>query len=70
MIVDQVAREHEANRELFRIVHEVAVRYAGRPLDEIVTVLHRDLPGTPPLSYDEILRIAEQITVGRDPSGL
>ena len=69
MIIDQVTRDHEANRELFRIVHEVAVRWAGHPLNEIVDVLRRELPGTPRLSDDEVLRIAEQIMVGRDPSG-
>ncbi|GAA0969312.1 hypothetical protein GCM10009555_016170 [Acrocarpospora macrocephala] len=70
MIIDRVSREREANRLLFRIVHHVAIHHAGRPFDEIVGVLRRELPGSPPLAEEEIRRIAEQISVGRDPSGL
>ncbi|GAA0375821.1 hypothetical protein Acor_73300 [Acrocarpospora corrugata] len=69
MIFDRVSHEREANRLLFRIVHHVARQHAGRPLDEIVTVLQRDLPPAPTLAEEEIRRIAEQISVGRDPSG-
>ncbi|GIH27470.1 hypothetical protein Aph01nite_57800 [Acrocarpospora phusangensis] len=70
MIIDRAAYDREANRLLFRVVHEVAVRHAGRPFDEVVQVLRRDLPGSPSLAEEEIRRIAEQISVGRDPSGL
>ncbi|WP_433249170.1 hypothetical protein ACQPYK_01895 [Streptosporangium sp. CA-135522] len=62
--------EHEANRVLFRIVHEVAVGYAGADVAQVVAVLRRRLVDVPGLDDHGFLRIAEEISVGRDPSGL
>jgi len=70
MIADRVTREREANLALFRAVHEVAVRHAGEPFHQVVSVLTNSLPGVPGLDDTEIRRIAEEISVGRDPSGL
>lgn len=70
MIVDRVTREREANLGLFRIVHEVAIRHAGQPLHEVIPILRRSLPSVPHLDGTEVRRIAEEISVGRDPSGL
>ncbi len=70
MIADRVTREREANLILFRIVHDVAVRHAGQPLNEVIPILRRSLPGAPHLDEAEVRRIAEEISVGRDPSGL
>jgi hypothetical protein len=70
MINDGAGREHEANLVLFRTVHEVAVRHGGEPFQQVVTALTRSLPRTPRLGADEVRRIAEEISVGRDPSGL
>jgi hypothetical protein len=69
-ISDQVTAEREVTRMLFRTVHDVAVEQAGHPLREVVEALRSRLPGTPQLDDAAILRIAEQISVGRDPSGL
>ncbi|MEV8630832.1 hypothetical protein AB0395_04175 [Streptosporangium sp. NPDC051023] len=62
--------EHEANRVLFRVVHEVAVGYAGADVSLVTAVLHRRLTGVPGMDDHGIRRIAEEISVGRDPSGL
>ncbi|MBO3745934.1 hypothetical protein J5X84_07620 [Streptosporangiaceae bacterium NEAU-GS5] len=69
-IFDQVTAEREATRTLFRIVHDVALEQAGRPVREVVAALRGRLPGTPRLDDIEIIRIAEQISVGLDPTGL
>ncbi|GLX05525.1 hypothetical protein [Microbispora sp. NBRC 16548] len=70
MIVDRATREHEDNLVLFRAVHEVAVRHAGAPYHQVISALTAGLPGTPRLAADELRRIAEEISLGRDPSGL
>ncbi|ADG86880.1 hypothetical protein TBS_19560 [Thermobispora bispora] len=70
MIGDDATRQYEANQALFRAVHEVAVRHAGAPFDQVVSALTGSLPPTPRLQADEIRRIAEEISLGRDPSGL
>lgn len=62
--------EHEANRLLFRIVHEVAVGHAGADVSQVVAVLRRRLVNVPGLDGHGLRRIAEEISVGRDPSGL
>ncbi|MFI6798510.1 hypothetical protein [Streptosporangium canum] len=62
--------EHEANRLLFRIVHEVAVGHAGADVSQVVAVLRRRLVNVPGLDDHGLRRIAEEISVGRDPSGL
>jgi hypothetical protein len=62
--------EHEANRVLFGIVHEVAMGYAGAGVAEVAAVLRRRLVSVPGLDEQGIRRIAEEISVGRDPSGL
>ncbi|MEW9527488.1 hypothetical protein [Microbispora sp. NPDC049125] len=64
------ARVHEDNLMLFRAVHQVAVRHAGEPYHQVVAALWAGLPGTPRLGPDELRRIAEEISLGRDPSGL
>ncbi|MFI6324589.1 hypothetical protein ACIBG8_44175 [Nonomuraea sp. NPDC050556] len=55
---------------LFRAVHGVAARYAGQPVPVVVDALLRYVPKAPGVAESEILRIAEEISVGRDPSGL
>ncbi|WP_433220077.1 hypothetical protein [Microtetraspora malaysiensis] len=70
MIADRVTQEREANLTLFRVVHEVAVRHGGRPFHEVLPILRRALPPVPGLDEPEVRRIAEEIAVGRDPSGL
>lgn len=62
--------EHEANRALFGTVHEVAVRYAGAEVSQVMAVLRGRLVGVPGMDDHGIRRIAEEISVGRDPSGL
>ncbi|GGS61568.1 hypothetical protein GCM10010156_20250 [Planobispora rosea] len=61
---------YEADRALFRTVHEVAVEYAGAAVPRVTAVLRHRLNGVPGLDGPELLRIAEEISVGRDPSGL
>ncbi|GIH75082.1 hypothetical protein [Planobispora longispora] len=61
---------YDAERALFRIVHEVAVEYAGAAVPEVVAVLRRRLGGVPGLDGPDLRRVAEEISVGRDPSGL
>ncbi|GII28362.1 hypothetical protein [Planotetraspora mira] len=70
MAADRVSREREANMVLFRAVHDVARRHAGEPFHQVVSALASTLPGTPRLDEAELRRIAEEISVGRDPSGL
>ncbi|SDI28973.1 hypothetical protein SAMN05421505_14243 [Sinosporangium album] len=65
-----VELEREANLALFRTVHEVAVRFAGRPAPVVFEALWHALPPAPGLERAEIRKIAEEISVGRDPSGL
>ncbi|MBB5130878.1 hypothetical protein HNP84_000566 [Thermocatellispora tengchongensis] len=62
--------EHEANMALFRVVHEIATRFAGRPVPVVLAELRARVPAAPGLDGGELLRIAEEISVGRDPSGL
>ncbi|GAA3076148.1 hypothetical protein [Streptosporangium carneum] len=62
--------EHEANRALFGVVHEVAVGYAGADVPLVMAVLRRRLSGVPGMDDHGLRRIAEEINVGRDPSGL
>ncbi|MEV7008806.1 hypothetical protein [Streptosporangium sp. NPDC051022] len=62
--------EHEANRALFGTVHEIAVGYAGADVSLVATVLRGRLAGVPGMDDLGIRWIAEEISVGRDPSGL
>ncbi|PZG42790.1 hypothetical protein C1I98_19385 [Spongiactinospora gelatinilytica] len=64
--------EHERNLALFRIVHEVATHHAGRPVPAVLATLRDRVPRAPGLGLDEgaLLRIAHEISVGHDPSGL
>jgi hypothetical protein len=70
MITDRADREHKANLDLFRAVHEVAIRHAGEPVRQVLSALEGSLPRAPRLNPDEVRRIAEEISLGRDPSGL
>ncbi|GAA0383416.1 hypothetical protein GCM10009530_37820 [Microbispora corallina] len=70
MTIDRATRAHEDNQTLFRAVHEVAVRHGGQPFHQVVAALTRTLPREPHLGADEVRRIAEEISLGRDPSGL
>ncbi|GAA3310033.1 MULTISPECIES: hypothetical protein [Nonomuraea] len=56
--------------QLFRTVHIIASRFAGQPVPVVMEALTRYLPQAPGISSPEIRRIAEEISVGRDPSGL
>ncbi|WP_285777714.1 hypothetical protein [Microtetraspora sp. NBRC 13810] len=67
---DGVAEERAANLLLFQAVHEVATGYAGRQVPAVLAALRRHLPAAPGLDAAELLRIAEEISVGRDPSGI
>ncbi len=62
--------DHEANRALFWIVHEVATRHAGADVSLVMAVLRGRLAGVPGMDEYGLRRIAEEISVGRDPSGL
>jgi hypothetical protein len=62
--------EHEANRALFGVVHEVAVRYAGADVPRVTAVLRGLLAGVPGMDEHGLRLIAQEISVGRDPSGL
>ncbi|MDP9863763.1 MULTISPECIES: hypothetical protein [Streptosporangium] len=62
--------DRDAERALFRTVHEVAVGYAGVEVSQVFDVLRRRLVGVPGLDDHGLRRIAEEISVGRDPSGL
>ncbi|MEW9554598.1 hypothetical protein [Nonomuraea sp. NPDC050783] len=61
---------HDTEEALFRAVHGIAGRLAGSPVPVIMKALVRDLPKAPGLEVAELRRIAEEISVGRDPSGL
>lgn len=61
--------QHEANLRLFRAVHDIAVAHAGQPVAVVAGVLRERLPREAGLAEAEIRRIAEEISVGRDPSG-
>jgi hypothetical protein len=60
----------ETEEALFRVVHSIAGRLAGRPVPVVMDALARQLPPAPGITMAEIRRIAEEISVGRDPSGL
>lgn len=62
--------DRDAERALFRTVHEVAVGYAGAEVSQVFDVLRIRLAGVPGLDGHGLRRIAEEISVGRDPSGL
>ncbi|GAA4515487.1 MULTISPECIES: hypothetical protein [Nonomuraea] len=55
---------------LFRTVHGIAGRFAGQPVPVVIDALLRQLPQAPGFTGADIRRIAEEISVGRDPSGL
>ncbi|UBU13681.1 hypothetical protein [Nonomuraea gerenzanensis] len=56
--------------ELFRAVHGVAGRFAGQPVPVVMEALLRQLPKASGVEVADIRKIAEEISVGRDPSGL
>jgi hypothetical protein len=62
--------EHEANQMLFQVVHEVATGLAGRPAPSVFAALRGRVPRAPGLDDGELMRIAQEISIGRDPSGL
>ncbi|HLU72049.1 MAG TPA: hypothetical protein VKZ82_07700 [Nonomuraea sp.] len=55
---------------LFRTVHGIAGQMAGQPVPTVIDALVRQLPQSSGLTGDDLRRIAEEISVGRDPSGL
>ncbi|WP_084955621.1 hypothetical protein [Thermoactinospora rubra] len=61
---------HDSDQALFLAVHGVAARYAGQPVPTVMRALIDQLPAAPGITVEEIRRIAEEISVGRDPSGL
>ncbi|MEV0351735.1 hypothetical protein AB0H88_38700 [Nonomuraea sp. NPDC050680] len=61
---------HDTDEALFRAVHGIAGRLAGQPVPVVMDALLRHLPKAPGLDMAELRRIAEEISVGRDPSGL
>jgi hypothetical protein len=61
---------HDTDEALFRAVHGIAGRLAGQPVPVVMAALMRQLPKAPGLDLAELRRIAEEISVGRDPSGL
>jgi hypothetical protein len=60
----------DADEALFRAVHGIAGRLAGEPVPVVMTALLTQLPEAPGLDAVQMRRIAEEISVGRDPSGL
>ncbi|MFB9630792.1 hypothetical protein [Nonomuraea helvata] len=60
----------DTEEALFRAVHGIAGRFAGQPVPVVMEALMRHLPKAPGLEVAEIRKIAEEISVGRDPSGL
>ncbi|MET9343934.1 hypothetical protein ACWENQ_06240 [Nonomuraea sp. NPDC004354] len=58
------------DKQLFQAVHMIAARFAGQPVPVVMAALSTHLPQAPGISAPEIRRIAEEISVGRDPSGL
>ena len=61
---------HDTDEALFRAVHGIAGRLAGQPVPVVLDALMRQLPKAPGLDVAQLRRIAEEISVGRDPSGL
>ncbi|GAA2208616.1 hypothetical protein GCM10009850_040740 [Nonomuraea monospora] len=61
---------HDTDDALFRVVHGVAGRFAGQPVPVVMEALLRHLPQTSGVEAADIRKIAEEISVGRDPSGL
>jgi hypothetical protein len=61
---------HDTEEALFLTVHGIAGRMAGQPVPVVMEALLRSLPKAPGLQVAEIRKIAEEISVGRDPSGL
>ncbi|NUR85566.1 MAG: hypothetical protein HOY71_15915 [Nonomuraea sp.] len=61
---------HDTDEALFRTVHGIAGRLAGQPVHVVMEALLRHLPNAPGITGAEVRRIAEEISVGRDPSGL
>lgn len=61
---------HDTDRTLFLTVHGIAGQLAGQPVPVVMDALMRQLPKAPGIDAAEIRRIAEEISVGRDPSGL
>ena len=61
---------HDTDEALFRTVHGIAGRLAGQPVPVVIDALLSQLPKAPGLEAPEIRRIAEEISVGRDPSCL
>ncbi|AQZ67545.1 unnamed protein product [[Actinomadura] parvosata subsp. kistnae] len=61
---------HDTDDALFRAVHGVAGRFAGQPVPVVMEALLRHLPKAPGIEVTDIRKIAEEISVGRDPSGL
>ncbi|HUR07133.1 MAG TPA: hypothetical protein VM347_31625 [Nonomuraea sp.] len=61
---------HDTDEALFRAVHGIAGRLAGQPVPVVMDTLMRQLPKAPGLDVAQLRRIAEEISVGRDPSGL
>ncbi|MEV4893877.1 hypothetical protein ACIBHY_20380 [Nonomuraea sp. NPDC050547] len=61
---------HNTDAALFQAVHGLAGSLAGQPVPVVMEALLRQLPKAPGLEVSEIRRIAEEISVGRDPSGL
>ncbi|SEL46596.1 hypothetical protein [Nonomuraea pusilla] len=61
---------HHTEEALFLAVHGIAGRLAGQPVPVVMDALLRQLPKAPGLEVAEIRKIAEEISVGRDPSGL
>ncbi|WP_336211947.1 hypothetical protein [Nonomuraea sp. LPB2021202275-12-8] len=60
----------DTDEALFRTVHGIAGRLAGQPVPVVMDALMRQLPPAPGIAVAELRRIAEEISVGRDPSGL
>ncbi|GAA0934648.1 hypothetical protein [Nonomuraea longicatena] len=61
---------HDTDAALFQTVHGIAAQLAGQPVPVVIEALVRELPRAPGIEASEIRRIAEEISVGRDPSGL
>ncbi|WP_327088328.1 hypothetical protein OIE66_39400 [Nonomuraea sp. NBC_01738] len=61
---------HDTDAALFQTVHGIAGRLAGQPVPVVMDALMRHLPKAPGIDVSQIRRIAEEISVGRDPSGL
>ncbi|MCG5220194.1 hypothetical protein [Streptosporangium sp. KLBMP 9127] len=62
--------EHEVNQALFRVVNEIATDLAGRPVPRVFAALRDQVPTAAGLHNGELLQIAQEISIGRNPSGL